>query len=133
MAASANEDIDFFQGLDDHDSSNPYRPPKQHMGRKLRKRNIPYNYEVTDEQVFEGLEYKLPVGFIKPLMGRGEVIEFDHVRYAGGYVWKEALMRDQLEVDHRAPGPRVFETPGMSWGDFYGYSREFEARAWLTE
>lgn len=113
MAASINEDIDFFQGLDDHDSTtNTYHPPKQHMGRKLRKRNIPYDYAVTDEQVFEGLEYKLPIGFIKPLMGRGKVDEFDNVRYAGGYVWKEAFMRDQLGFDHRAPGLRVFETPG---------------------
>jgi len=60
MATSINEDIDCLDGLDDHGSNaNSYRLSKQHMGRKLRQKNIPYKYDVTDEQVFESLAYKL--------------------------------------------------------------------------
>jgi hypothetical protein len=131
MRASANEDVDSFQSFSDHDSTT-YRPPKQHMGRKLRNRNIPFNYEVTDEQVFEGLEYKYPIGELKPLMGRVEVVSFDTVRYAGGYVWKEPLKRNQLGVDHRALGPRVLLTPGMSIAWDYGRCRCGIMWYWLT-
>ena len=61
MATSTNEDIDYLDGLDDHASNaNTYRSPKQHMGRELRQRNIPYKYEVTSEQGLEGLDTSYP-------------------------------------------------------------------------
>lgn len=71
------------------------------------------NYVVTNEQVFEGLEWKSPTGLLKPLTTRGKVT-VENVRYAGGYGWKEATLKSQLGVDCMALGPRVFVTPGLS-------------------
>ena len=61
MATSINEDVDCLDGLDGHGSNaNTYRLSKQHMGRKLRQRNIPYKYEMTSEQGLEGLDTSYP-------------------------------------------------------------------------
>jgi hypothetical protein len=96
---------------DDYDYDQ-YIPPKQHNGRKLRKHYVPYKCVISDEQLFAGLDWKLPMGSIKSCVGKGD-FEFSGVRHAGSYVWKEPLMKDQLGVDHMALGDRVLITPGM--------------------
>jgi len=112
MHASADRDIDMVMLYEGRDYEHYIRPGK-HLGRKLRLSSIPYNYVVTNEQVFEGLEWKSPIGLLKPLTTRGKVT-FENVRYAGGYGWKEATLKSQLGVDCTALGPRVFVTPDMS-------------------
>jgi hypothetical protein len=104
----------FDPDLDDYE---PYKEPYRHQGRKLRHRNIPYSYQVDEDMLHEGLNYKLPIGLLKPIPGRmgGEDLEFKNVKYAGGYRWNEPLMRDQLGVDCMALGPRVFSAPGTSF------------------
>jgi hypothetical protein len=114
MHASADRDIDVAMFHEGRDYEQYIRPGK-HLGRKLRLSSIPYNHVVTNEQVLEGLEWKSPIGLLKPLATtRGRVI-FENVRYPGGYGWKEATLKSQLGVDYMALGPRVFVTPGISY------------------
>jgi hypothetical protein len=113
MRASADRDIDVVMFYDSRDYEQYIRPGK-HLGRKLRLSSIPHNYVVTDEQVFEALEWKLPIVILNPLATTRGKVTFENVRYAGGYGWKEATVRNQLGVDCMALGPRVFVTPGMS-------------------
>jgi len=112
MHASADRDIDMVMFHPGRDHEQSIRPGK-HLGRKLRLSSIPYNYVITNEQVFEGLEWKLPIGLLKPSSSTRGKVDFEHVRYAGGYGWKEATLKNQLGVDCMALGPRVFVTPCM--------------------
>lgn len=119
MMQATSEEMDLCKNFDesyDDDEYDPdlYIPKKQHMGRKLRKPNVPYQCTITDEMLFEGLDYKHRIGTLKPHFTRGDV-EFCNVSHAGGYIWKEALMKNQLGVDHMAAGERVLVTPGMSF------------------
>jgi hypothetical protein len=114
---ATGEEMDLCQNYeeyydDDEYDYDQYIPPKQHNGRKLRKHYVPYMCVISDEQLFAGLEWKSPIGIIKFYLGKGEV-EFSKIRHAGGYVWREPLMKDQLGVDHMFLGDRVLVTPGM--------------------
>ena len=62
MHASADRDIDIFMFYEGRDYEHYIRPGK-HLCRKLRLSSIPYNYVVTNEQVFEGLEWKSPIDY----------------------------------------------------------------------
>lgn len=116
LRASADEEHDpyIYLGSNDRydDDQQEYHPRYEHKGRKLRRKDIPYKYNITDDMVFETLYYKYPIGNLKPPMSRGEDVEFSNARYAGGYAWHEPMMRDQLAIDHKAPKERVFTTPG---------------------
>jgi hypothetical protein len=114
---ATGEEMDLCQKYDDYYDDDEYDydqdiPPKQHIGRKLRKQYIPYKCVISDEQLFAGLDWKSPIGIIKSHLGKGDV-EFGRVRHAGGYIWKEPLMKDQLGVDHIVLGELVLVTPGM--------------------
>jgi hypothetical protein len=114
---ATGEEMDLCQNYDEYYDDDEYDydqyiPPKQHNGRKLRKHYAPYMCVISDEQLFAGLEWKSPIGIIKFYLGKGEV-EFSKIRHAGGYVWREPLMKDQLGVDHMFLGDRVLVTPGM--------------------
>jgi hypothetical protein len=65
--------------------------------------------------LYEGLDTKSPLGIQKLLATPPGAVEFEEVRYAGGYSWHMPLMRDELgRIDDRVPGERVLTTPGES-------------------
>jgi hypothetical protein len=104
------------------------KPISNNPARHLRSRNIPYAYDPTKEMQFEGLDHKSPLGIQKLLATPLAVVEFEEVRYAGGYNWYMPLMRDELgRVDDRVPGERVFTTPGESPDSSFAPSLECEA------
>lgn len=99
---------------EDNDNNYPTQA-YHHAGRKLRHRNVPYSYEVTDDMILETLDFKVKLDTLRSFTGKGEEVEFENVKYAGSYQWTGMpLMRDQLGVDqivYRLPGERSFATP----------------------
>jgi hypothetical protein len=105
------------KGFSDEQEDAPQtKAPNRHWERKdpfgdglfLRGKNVPFDHEVTDESLHDGLITKVSVGTLAPpgvylsarRKGDGEI---GNVQHAGGYQWDAPVMRSDV-VQYRAKG-----------------------------
>jgi hypothetical protein len=112
MSRDLNSRLKIFSDELDEDDHHPNQAPPRHRhdGPALRHSRLPYTYEVTEEQLHEGLNTKAPLGTLASpgvyhrLYNQEEEdlgIKIKDVVHAGGYQWDGILMKDDVS-DYRA-------------------------------